>query len=77
MAAGVGDVLMVWGYGSRTMRKSAKRKTRSHTPLPLFFVRLNFAVFVEAAKSRGYRVLQDFAVKAGITVVVIYDEPLW
>ena len=42
-----------------------KRKTQNskpHPPTP-FFVRLNFAVFVEAAKSRGYRVLQDFAVK--------------
>ena len=41
-----------------------KRKTQNSKPHPLLF-------------SRGYRVLQDFAVKAGITVVVIYDEPLW
>ncbi len=54
--------MLIWGGGSRTMRKSAKRKTRSHTP-SFFIVAIVF--------------LQDFAVKAGITVVIIYDEPLW
>ena len=42
--------------------KAQNAKLEATPPYP-FFVRLNFAVFVEAAKSRGYRVLQDFAVK--------------
>lgn len=47
------------------LNDAQKRKTQNSKPHPplLFLVAIVF--------------LQDFAVKAGITVVVIYDEPLW